>query len=69
MPDLIIEKKELSKSKLDNFLKTKYEVTTVIPYVEKPIIQKRILSKKEIDILLRDYEKYAEFIVEVKKVK
>mgnify|MGYP006288846207 CR=1 FL=1 len=63
-----VEKKEISKIELDDYFNSKYEVTTVIPYVENPVIQRRILTQDEFDTLLDGYEEYAEFIVDVKKL-
>lgn len=45
-----------------------YEVTTVVPLVEKPYLSKRTLNQEQLDQFLEGYNEFAEFIVEVRKL-
>jgi hypothetical protein len=61
------EKKEISKEKLKDYMNAEYEVTSVVPLVKTPYLNKRTLSPDQLKQLLEGYENYAEFLVEVKK--
>ena len=59
----IIPKKELKK-----YMNAKYEVTTIVPLVEKPYINKRILNQQQLNSFLEGYDEYAEFLIKIEKV-
>ncbi|MDO8573256.1 MAG: hypothetical protein Q7R77_00730 [Candidatus Daviesbacteria bacterium] len=61
--------KVLSKKELEDYMDAIYEVTSVIPLVKKPYVNKRILNQEQLDLFLEGYDEYAEFLVEIKKVK
>ena len=61
--------KVLSKKELENYMDAIYEVTSVVPLVKKPYVNKRILNQEQLDLFLDGYDEYAEFLVEIKKVK
>lgn len=61
--------KVLSKKELKDYMEAVYEVTSVVPLVNNPYINKRILNQEQLDLFLDDYDEYAEFLVEIKKVK
>jgi len=69
--DKIVEpssKKIIAKKELSNYMDAKYEVITVVPLVEKPYINKRVLNQEQLDQLLEGYGEYAEFLVGIKKI-
>ena len=59
--------KVLSKKELKDYMDSVYEVTSVVPLVEKPYMSKRILNQEQLDLFLDGYDEYAEFLVEIKK--
>lgn len=59
---------EIDKEELSKYIKAKYRVVTVIPYVDKPVRIARVLNQEALDRLLEGYEEYGEFIVEVSKI-
>ncbi len=59
---------EINKEDIIKYRKAKYKVVTVIPYVDKPLRNTRILNQEAFDRLLEGYEEYGEFIVEVSKI-
>lgn len=59
---------EIDKEELSKYIKAKYRVVTVIPYVDKPVRTTRVLNQEALDRLLEGYEEYGEFIVEVSKI-
>jgi len=58
----------ISKKELDQFLSSRYRVTTVIPYTEHPRLNVRVLPQEGLDALLEGYEEYAEFVVGVERL-
>lgn len=61
--------KKLSKKELEDYMDSIYEVTSVVPLVKKPYMSKRILNQEQLDLFLDGYDEYAEFLVEIKKLK
>jgi len=59
---------KITHKELDEYSEAKYEVISVIPLVDEPIKNKRILTQEGLDNLLYGYNEYAEFIVEIKKI-
>lgn len=62
------ETQEIGKEELSKYIKAKYRVVTVIPYVEKPVRITRVLNQEALNRLLEGYEEYGEFTVEVSKI-
>lgn len=62
-------KKIINKKELNEYMDAIYEVTTVVPLVDKPQVNKRILNQEQLYEFLDGYEEYAEFLVEIKKLK
>lgn len=60
--------KKLSKKELKEYMDAAYEVTSVVPLVEGPHINKRILNQEQLDLFLDGYDEYAEFLVSIKKI-
>jgi len=58
----------ISRKEFDEYTEAKYEVISVIPFVDEPIRNRRILTQEGLDNLLDGYKEYAEFIVEIKKI-
>ncbi len=46
----------------------KYRVTTVIPLVENPVLNVRILDQDGVYMLLEGYDEYGEFLVRMEKI-
>ena len=63
-----VSKKVVSKKKLAEYMNAKYKVVSVVPLVEKPYVNKRVLNKEQLDQFLDGYDEYAEFLVEIKKL-
>lgn len=61
-------KKVLSKKNLEEYMDAVYEVVSVVPLVEKPYINKRVLNQEQMEEFLEGYDEYAEFLVEIKKI-
>ena len=51
----------------DEFAESKYKVTTIVPYVEKPERRVYLLTQQELDDFLDGYSEYAEFLVSLEK--
>lgn len=64
-----VEEKEITLQKLDEYSEAKYEVATIIPYAEKPVMKKYIVNQERLDIILDNYHEYAEFLISIKKLK
>lgn len=61
--------KVLSNKELGDYMDALYEVTSVVPLVKKPYMNKRILNQEQLDLFLDGYDEYAEFLVEIKELK
>jgi hypothetical protein len=59
---------QIDYATLEELQDAKYQVTTVVPLVEKPYKSIRILDQLGLDELLKGYSEYAEFIVDVRKI-
>lgn len=59
---------EINKVELEKYFNAMYKVVTVIPYVENPVKNTRILNQQGLDELLGGYDEYAEFIIEISLV-
>src|SRR5260221_3157303 len=60
--------KIISKKELNEYMDAVYEVKTVVPLVDKPYINKRVLNQEQLYEFLEGYEEYAEFLVNIKKI-
>jgi hypothetical protein len=63
--DEVIQKSVISHNELDKFTQSRYKVTTVIPYVEKPQINVRMLNQEGLDDFLENYNEFAEFLIDI----
>jgi len=63
-----IEESPITEKELNNYMLAKYQVTTVVPIVDKPIKNVHILNQEGLNEMLEGYNEYAEFIVEIKKI-
>jgi hypothetical protein len=55
-------------SNAGQFEQAKYKVVTIVPLIDKPKKNIYFVSQDGLDRLLKGYEEYVEFIVEVSKV-
>lgn len=62
------ETQPLSPVDASAYMDAKYRVTTVVPLVENPVRNVRILNQEGLDILLEGYDEYAEFLVSIEKI-
>lgn len=63
-----IESIEIDKTVVNEFMNARYRITTIIPLVEHPRKEIRIVDQEGLDELLQGYEEYAEFIIDVTKI-
>ena len=63
-----LETKTISHDELNEFSNAKYRVTTVVPYVENPVRNTRVVDQEALINFLETYEEYAEFIVDITKL-
>lgn len=63
-----VEKTPIDKTALDEYWNAQYRVTSIVPLVETPYKNVRILDQEGVDELLEGYDEYGEFIVEVSKI-
>ena len=63
-----IETVPIDKATLEQYWDAQYRVTSIVPLVETPYKNVRILGQEGIDELLEGYDEYGEFIVEVRKI-
>lgn len=62
------EKKIISKIKLEDYVEGIYEVFSIVPLVENPYINKRVLNQEQLYEFLEGYDEYAEFLIGIKKI-
>ncbi len=63
-----VEAAPIDKTSLDQYWEAQYRVTSIVPLVDTPYKNVRILDQEGLDALLEGYHEYGEFIVEVKKI-
>ena len=63
-----VKERKITAKERDKYMDAKYEVTTVIPLVGKPKMNKYFFTQDQLDIFLECYEEYAEFLVGIKKI-
>lgn len=63
-----METQPLSPADVSAYMDAKYRVTTVIPLVENPVRNVRILDQEGVDVLLEGYGEYGEFLVSMEKI-
>jgi hypothetical protein len=63
-----VETEEINRAELSAALEAQYRVTTIVPYVDKPLRNTYVLDQDGLDQLLDGYEEYGEFIVAVERI-
>lgn len=63
-----IEIKPISSSEVEVHRDARYRVTTIVPLVENPYRNVRILDQEGLDTLLEGYNEYAEFLVSIERI-
>lgn len=69
--DLISEpiaSEEISLKQRDDFLDSRYHVTTIVSITDSPYTNRYIFSQEQLDQFLDNYNEFAEFLVEIKKI-
>jgi len=72
LEEFIVKPKEaqpLSPADVSAYMAAQYRVTTVVPLVENPVLNVRVLNQEGLDTFLEGYDEYAEFLVGIEKVK
>ncbi len=65
---MLMESRAITNDDVEIYRSSRYQVITVIPSEQNPTMNTYILSHEELDHFLKDYSKYAEFIVSVSQV-
>ncbi|MEA2056788.1 MAG: hypothetical protein U9O78_03755 [Patescibacteria group bacterium] len=60
--------KIITNKQREEYTDALYEVTTVVPLVKNPTLNKRALNQEQLDQFLDGYDEFAEFLVEIKKL-
>jgi len=63
-----IETAPIDKGSVDEYWEAQYRVTSIVPLVDTPYKNIRVLDQEGLDGFLEGYDEYAEFIVDVKKL-
>lgn len=63
-----IETAPIDKATVDKYRHAQYRVTSIVPLVDTPYKNVRILDQEGLDGLLESYYEYGEFLVEVEKL-
>ena len=63
-----IESTEIDQTAVDEFMNAHYRITTIVPLVERPRKEVRIVDQEGLDELLEGYDEYAEFIIDVTRI-
>ncbi|MEA1870285.1 MAG: hypothetical protein U9N09_09150 [Euryarchaeota archaeon] len=63
-----METQALSPADVSAYRGAKYRVVTVIPLVENPVRNVRILDQEGIDVFLEGYDEYGEFLISIEKI-
>ena len=62
------ETQPISSVDVSAYMGAQYRVTTVVPLVENPVRNVRVLDQEGLDTFLEGYDEYAEFLVGIDKV-
>ncbi len=62
------EQVNIDQGSLAEYMTQKYSLTTVIPYVENPVQNVRIVTQEGLNEFLEGYREFAEFIVDITKI-
>jgi hypothetical protein len=55
----------IDKAEIESYQQAEYSVTTIVPYVDKPIRNSYRMTQEQLDSFLEGYNEYAEFLVRV----
>jgi|SRR3989344_3721725 len=59
----------ISVRERDEYLDSSYHVTTVVPLADEPYMNRYIFNQEQLDQFLENYDEFAEFLIEIKKIK
>ena len=65
---MLIESKAIREKEIEIYRSSKYEVITVIPSHQNPIMNVYVFDQEELEQFLKTYSRYAEFVISVKQV-
>lgn len=63
------ETEKISSGEREKYFNSNYQVTTVVPLEEGPYLNRYIFDQEQLDQFLENYDEFAEFLVEIKKIK
>jgi hypothetical protein len=66
--EMLIESRTVGSEEIEIYRSSKYRVITIIPSKQNPAMNTYIFSQEDLDHFLKDYSKYAEFIISVSQV-
>jgi len=64
----LTEQVSIGQASVKNYEQAKYKITTIIPYVENPVQNVRIVSQEGLDEFLEGYREFGEFVVDITKI-
>jgi hypothetical protein len=64
-----INSEVISEKDRDEYFFSSYHVTTIVPLSKEPYMNRYIFNQEQLDQFLENYDEFAEFIVEIKKIK
>ena len=62
---MFIESRVITNDEVEIYRSSKYQVVTVVPSSQNPTVNIYMFSQEDLDHFLKDYSKYAEFIISV----
>lgn len=64
-----VETTEITPAESDSLQRSRYRLTTVVPFTEKPEKRVYILTQEELDSFLNDYSEFAEAVISVERLR
>jgi gas vesicle protein len=58
----------VSSLEVDQYREATYRLVSIIPYIENPVRNVRLLTQEDLDDFFEGYHEYAEFIIELTKI-
>ncbi len=68
MIHLLIESKVLTNEDVEIYRTSKYQVISIIPSDPSPTMNVHVFNREELDLFLRSYSKYSEFVIAVNQI-
>jgi len=65
---VLIESKVVTPEDVEIYRSSKYQVITIIPSTEAPMMNVYVCNQEELEHFLKTYSRYSEFVVAVSQV-